>query len=241
MTSLNPRLLILGGLLLLVVIVLLYLLKALLSFRRALRRVRQSPDQSALPASEVHGGLSDHSVEDVFSTTSVGDLDLLNAPLRTGAWKPDYQVTTASSYSESSSDAPDAVEPPAELPLEPMAALRPEPAFEPLEALTPVVPTAFSTGSILSAPGALPPSVPRSPRDEAVFARPIDDASVASSPMTAPVQPVERVENAHEHVLVAPVELYFTIGHSRIGVRPGTRTFLEFQRLAEVLWDDLRS
>ncbi|MCE5202696.1 MAG: hypothetical protein ABFC80_07625 [Coriobacteriales bacterium] len=44
-----------------------------------------------------------------------------------------------------------------------------------------------------------------------------------------------------EYRMVAPVELHFTEGDARVGVRPGTRTFAEFQRLASALLDDLAS
>ena len=43
------------------------------------------------------------------------------------------------------------------------------------------------------------------------------------------------------YTLVGPVELHFTEGQGRIGVKPGTRSFVEFQRLAGILLDDLRS
>lgn len=47
--------------------------------------------------------------------------------------------------------------------------------------------------------------------------------------------------DSQEYLLVAPVELHFTLGEGRVGVKPGTRTFVEFQRLAGVLMYDLRS
>ena len=40
--------------------------------------------------------------------------------------------------------------------------------------------------------------------------------------------------------MVAPVELIFSDGGQRVGIRPGTRTFLKYQRLAAVLLGDLR-
>ena len=43
------------------------------------------------------------------------------------------------------------------------------------------------------------------------------------------------------YVLVGPVELHFTEGGGRLGVRPGTRTYAEFQRLASILLGDLRA
>lgn len=44
-----------------------------------------------------------------------------------------------------------------------------------------------------------------------------------------------------EYRMIAPVELHFTAGGSRIGVKPGTRSFAEFQRLAGILLGDLRA
>lgn len=43
-----------------------------------------------------------------------------------------------------------------------------------------------------------------------------------------------------QHKLVAPVELQFTDSEARVGVKPGTKSYLEFQRLAGILLDDLR-
>jgi hypothetical protein len=43
-----------------------------------------------------------------------------------------------------------------------------------------------------------------------------------------------------EYDMVAPVELMFTDGPKRIGIRPGTATFLKYQRLAAVLLGDLK-
>jgi hypothetical protein len=42
-----------------------------------------------------------------------------------------------------------------------------------------------------------------------------------------------------EYALVAPVELHFTEGDGRVGVRPGTRTYAEFQRMAGVILAEL--
>jgi hypothetical protein len=43
-----------------------------------------------------------------------------------------------------------------------------------------------------------------------------------------------------DYALVAPIELHFTSGEARVGVRPGTRTYGEFQRLADILLGDLK-
>ncbi|MBN2822650.1 MAG: hypothetical protein JXR33_05600 [Coriobacteriia bacterium] len=42
-----------------------------------------------------------------------------------------------------------------------------------------------------------------------------------------------------DYTLVAPVELHFTQGEGRVGVRPGTKTYAEFQRMAGVVLGDL--
>jgi hypothetical protein len=39
--------------------------------------------------------------------------------------------------------------------------------------------------------------------------------------------------------MVAPVELVFDDSGPRVGIRAGTRTYLEFQRIASVLFNDL--
>jgi hypothetical protein len=57
-------------------------------------------------------------------------------------------------------------------------------------------------------------------------------APVAYEP-PAPVAPPD-------YDMVAPVELMFTDGPKRIGIRPGTATFLKYQRLAAVLLGDLK-
>jgi hypothetical protein len=41
-----------------------------------------------------------------------------------------------------------------------------------------------------------------------------------------------------EHVLVAPVEMWF--GDHRVGVKAGSKTYDQFQRMAQVLFDDLK-
>jgi len=43
-----------------------------------------------------------------------------------------------------------------------------------------------------------------------------------------------------EYRMIAPVELSFREGEQRVGIRPGTATFLKYQRLAAVLLNDLK-
>lgn len=63
----------------------------------------------------------------------------------------------------------------------------------------------------------------------------------ATAPPAAPAPDVLEVADIpSEYRLVAPVELHFTEGGGRIGVRPGTRTHEEFQRLARALLAELK-
>lgn len=61
-------------------------------------------------------------------------------------------------------------------------------------------------------------------------------ALLESEPPAARIQPPA---SDAELALVSPVEMWF--GDFRIGVKPGTKTFAEFQRLAGILFDDLRA
>lgn len=108
-------------------------------------------------------------------------------------------------------------------------------AFEP----PPLVPSP-SVGTVLSAPQPHP--------------QPDVSAPLAAEPMPeVPVEPEPRPGDAPSaadtvgpaaadalYVLVAPVELHFTGAEGRVGVKPGTRTYTEFQRLAAILLGDLR-
>jgi hypothetical protein len=48
------------------------------------------------------------------------------------------------------------------------------------------------------------------------------------------------IDGVPTYEMVAPVELSFTVGDGRVGVKAGTRTYGEFQRLASILLGDLR-
>ena len=58
------------------------------------------------------------------------------------------------------------------------------------------------------------------------------------APEPEPQPPVRTHPDVPEHELVAPVEMWF--GDVRIGVKPGTKTYDRFQRIAQVLFDDLK-
>jgi len=103
--------------------------------------------------------------------------------------------------------------------------------------VTPVQPTTASE------PDFAPPSDPLFPSPSV--------GQVLSAPVPTPVQaapirepaPVSarQTPDVPEYALVSPVELHFTGGTGRIGVKPGTRSFVEFQRLAGILLQDLKS
>lgn len=63
---------------------------------------------------------------------------------------------------------------------------------------------------------------------------PLDRAVWEPEPEPLPPPPVA------EYKMVAPVELSFADGTHRVGIRPGTATFLKYQRLAAVLLNDLK-
>lgn len=107
----------------------------------------------------------------------------------------------------------------------------PEPPFEPRP--EPLFP-APSVGQALS-------SVARSPETApSPVAAPVEAERAATPPVDEPG--FERqAADVPDYTLVAPVELHFTAGQGRIGVKPGTRSYAEFQRLAGILLDDLRA
>jgi hypothetical protein len=76
-------------------------------------------------------------------------------------------------------------------------------------------------------------------RPQALLADPPRAASRAAEPEAAAPAPVP-APCAPEYRMVAPVELVFSDGGKRVGIRPGTATFLKYQRLAAVLLTDLK-
>jgi hypothetical protein len=91
------------------------------------------------------------------------------------------------------------------------------------------------------APSALePPSEPPAPHAAEPTRVP---AAPAASGIAVP-EPIEKaVDDSAEdsaYTLVAPVEIHFTDGGVWVGVKAGTRTHDEFQRLASLLLTDLR-
>lgn len=131
-------------------------------------------------------------------------------------------------------------------------AAEPEPSFQPPPLLPPL-----SVGQALSAPSVeIPPAMPATAPESAPA--PASAASPAPvptpAPVTVPVSPAAGTSAAEsapaapapaasepEYSLVAPVELQFTGGGGRVGVKPGTRSYAEFQRLAGIMLGDLRA
>jgi hypothetical protein len=116
--------------------------------------------------------------------------------------------------------AQEEIEPPFKIPSEPLPAL--------------------SIGQVLSVAPA-PESTPEAPLAGDSFAGRASGFESAEVPESTPEDAPPRGLDIPEHVLVSSVELHFTEGIGRIGVKPGTRSFAEFQRLAGILLADLRS
>jgi hypothetical protein len=254
MTALDPRLYILGGLLLLAAVLFLYLLGALLRHRSVVRMAKRAataatPFRPTNPVAEL-----------------TAPEDVLGAPLRTGDWRPDApplaatQTALTEDRPSGGSPLPKSIDVPAavihveatELVRDdgvPVAELRlavparqvvihapvdsapvdPVPVTEAPPTSSAASTPGLAAGSVLSSASSMARSGvrPGAPPEELPTAPTVDAAEVS--------------DDASEYVLVAPVELHFTLGEGRVGVRVGSRTFAEFQRLAEVLLGELRS
>ncbi|MDO8963520.1 MAG: hypothetical protein Q7W30_03410 [Coriobacteriia bacterium] len=86
--------------------------------------------------------------------------------------------------------------------------------------------------------------VPPAPRPAATIAPPrFPEPAPAPAPdaVTPAPRPTARVvDTVPSYTMVAPIELSFADGPPRVGIRPGTPTYLKYQRLAAVLLTDLR-
>jgi hypothetical protein len=122
----------------------------------------------------------------------------------------------------------------------------PEPSFE----APPLMPPP-SIGQALSSPAQAPAPVPEpatAPEPEpepATASEPMPESAPAAAPIPPPAPVAEpsvvEAPSVPEYSLVAPVELHFTGDPGRVGVKPGTRSHAEFQRLAAILLSDLHS
>ncbi|GAV31516.1 hypothetical protein emb_1c0236 [Coriobacteriaceae bacterium EMTCatB1] len=112
------------------------------------------------------------------------------------------------------------------------------------QAPAPVAPSAISDQAAAAAPpaAAVPPAITAPPTAAVPPAATVPPAAAVPPPAVPPAAavPAAAAPPAPEYRLVAPVELHFTQGSGRIGVRPGTRTHDEFQRLANALLSELK-
>jgi hypothetical protein len=123
---------------------------------------------------------------------------------------------------------------------EPMFAPEPEPAApdpEPVLAPVPAFEPEFEPDPLLLLESLLTESMA-----SAAPAVQSWDTPVAEAPAhPVPVRPVARdVRQVPVYRMVAPIELWFSDGPPRVGIRPGTPTYLKYQRLAQVLLTDLK-
>ncbi len=138
-------------------------------------------------------------------------------------------------------DAPVPVPEPAPV-SQPAPAPEPVPVPQPAPVPEPVVPAPVPEPQPAPVPGIPRPRaiVPDQPVPPLIEDRP-RAARVAPSidrpPSTVIATPVE--SRVPEHVLVAPVEMWF--GDARVGVKRGSKTYEQFQRIAHVLFMDLES
>lgn len=140
----------------------------------------------------------------------------------------------------------------------PVVQSTPQPVFEAPPLLPPL-----SVGQALSVPEERPTSAPIPVSSEPVFSvqpemQPVPEPVPEPAPEPVPSpEPEPTPEPARglvpaqaaaltpqpepTYALVAPVEIHFTGGGGRVGVRPGTRSYAEFQRLAGIMLSDLRA
>jgi hypothetical protein len=128
--------------------------------------------------------------------------------------------------------APVPVAPPAPVPVAPPA---PVPVARPAAASSPIAGSPTD-----AAPAPASPAVPDAPARPAAIAHPVPEAVVAAQTEQGARRPTASApETPRDYVMVAPVELVFDDSGPRVGIRSGTRTYLEFQRIASVLFDGL--
>ncbi len=153
-------------------------------------------------------------------------------------------------------DAPEELLLPEHLKVQPSTTRAPEPARESLEASPPVpvpvvapvvesVPVApvaeiIAVTTPVAEPALLTPPAPIVPAAErpGAVAHPIPDLAAVRAP-SASRHIAASSETPRDYAMVAAVELQFDDEGPRVGIRSGTRAYLEFQRIADVLWADL--
>lgn len=138
----------------------------------------------------------------------------------------------------------------------PVAVPLPEPASEPVAPLPDVVaprpvapppaprpavsvPTEPIPPAQEPRPQVIPAARPAEPRPAAVIhSEPVEPPERVAAVPSAPSMSADRLAASEQLILVAPVEMWF--GEARVGVKPGSNTYDRFQRIAKVLFDDLK-
>lgn len=250
---------ILGGIAVLVVVVLAYLIYAIASYRAAVRRARDVADRDDQPDAEARYLAEDRG--DLFAATREGV-----APAR----DPAVPSTSRSAVAIGTADVTAApfhipevrrAEPTRESPARPPLAERGDatPGYslgDELERLMrvaeeqqPLTPSGQQEPPVPAEPASdpeptfeAPPLMPPLSIGKALSS-PAPIAEPGPVPAPVPIAEPSRVEHSSvpEYSLVAPVELHFTGDPGRVGVKPGTRSHAEFQRLAAILLSDLHS
>jgi hypothetical protein len=207
---------ILGGIAVLVAVVLAYLIYAIASYRAAVRTARDAAERDDQPDAEA----APFHIPEVRRTEPPRESPARPPLTERGDATPGYslgdELERLMRVAEEEQPLTPSVQQAPAVPAEPVS--DPEPTFE----APPLMPP-LSIGKALSSP--------------APIAEP--------EPVPAPVPIAEPSPVEHSSVpgysLVAPVELHFTGDPGRVGVKPGTRSHAEFQRLAAILLSDLHA
>lgn len=115
-------------------------------------------------------------------------------------------------------------------PIEPLASQSPLAAEVAVTSSAALAPASTSTGRV-ARPAAVVAAIPAAVSDGGPVTQ---GAAMAAAPSGG------RTTSVEDYALVAPVELHFTGAQGRVGVKPGTRSYAEFQRLAGIMLGDLR-
>lgn len=165
----------------------------------------------------------------VFPTPSVGQALSTAAPaIEEAATSPEPSLEVARVRPEPKDEVPAEAPSPPPAPRErPVTIVSPPPpAPEPVAPITEPEPAVQRPSVVIGTPPSAAPAVEVAGKDEET---PSSDRIWAKDASDVP-----------EYVMVAPVELQFTASQGRVGVKPGTRSYAEFQRLAGILLEDLK-
>lgn len=238
------------------VLALVYFVIALRARRRAVRAQRSAVSEAVLLPPVSARALSGPSQLDAGDRAPTDEPPAIVESAREMLVEPRFDEAAAAAYFGLTLEEPPA---PAEPETDPLAVLLPRP-----DEATPVADVAAQepgSGSAAAVPPVAPAvAVPTAVDDQIalIMAWVSEPASVTGVPVppygatladeiraptseTAQGTPSSAAPPAAvEYRLVAPVELLFGDSEQRVGIRPGTPTFLKYQRLAAVLLNDLK-